>query len=78
MGELLKGVDCNTGKVVLRKRHRYHLNQAKGLISHFSLISVDKKVIGQTELNGFVMATMTAGRGIIRAEFANNKSAKKP
>ena len=63
--------------MVLRKRYRYHLNQAKGLTSHFSLISVDKKVIGQTELNGFVMATMTAGRGIIRAEFANDKSNKK-
>jgi len=63
--------------VVLRKGYRYHLNQAKGLTSHFSLISVDKKVIGQTELNGFVMATMTAGRGIIRAEFTNDKSNKK-
>ncbi|MAV75147.1 MAG: hypothetical protein CL691_00805 [Cellvibrionales bacterium] len=59
---------------MLRKRYRYHLNQAEGLIIHFSLISMNKKVIGQTELNGFVMATRVADRGIIDANTANEKS----
>jgi hypothetical protein len=35
---------------------------------------MDKKVIGQTELNGFVMATRVADRGIIDTNTANEKS----
>tara|TARA_S200000501_G_scaffold344092_2_gene355581 strand:- start:10912 stop:11046 length:135 start_codon:yes stop_codon:yes gene_type:complete len=35
---------------------------------------MNKKVIGQTELNGFVMATRVADRGIIDANTANEKS----